>query len=79
MPTDMTMPNLSGDELVKRVMKLRPDIPVIVCTGYSDRMSPEKARRLGIKELLLKPIEKAELADTVRKVLDEARDSHREK
>jgi PAS domain S-box-containing protein len=73
--TDMTMPNLSGDELVKRAMKLRPDIPVIVCTGYSDRMSPGKARQMGIKGLLLKPVEMAELAESVRKVLDEANDA----
>lgn len=73
--SDMTMPGMSGDALVKNLMETRPDIPVIICTGYSDRMSPDKAREMGIKGLLMKPIEQAELARMVRKVLDGARDA----
>jgi len=68
--TDMTMPNMTGDELAGRLMNIRADIPVILCTGYSERISRERAHDLGIKEFILKPIVMRELAKTVRKVLD---------
>ncbi|MDX2498891.1 MAG: ATP-binding protein, partial [Deltaproteobacteria bacterium] len=68
--TDMTMPNMTGDELAARLMNIRADIPVILCTGYSERISRERAHGLGIKEFVLKPIVMRELAKTVRKVLD---------
>ena len=70
--TDMTMPNLTGDKLVIELMKIRPDIPVILCTGYSKKISEETASALGIKAFAYKPMIKADLAKTVRKVLDEA-------
>ena len=73
--TDMTMPNMTGDRLAIELMKIRPDIPVILCTGYSKRISEESASEMGIKAFLYKPIVKAYLAKTVRKVLDEAKDS----
>jgi PAS domain S-box-containing protein len=69
--TDMTMPNMTGDELAARLMKIRADIPVILCTGYSERISKEKAHEIGIKEFVLKPIVMRDMALTVRKVLDE--------
>lgn len=69
--TDMTMPNMTGDDLAAKVLDIRGDIPVILCTGYSERISKEKAHRIGIKEFVLKPIVMSELATTVRKVLDE--------
>ena len=68
--TDMTMPNMTGDELAGKLMNIRADIPVILCTGYSERISKERARDLGIKEFILKPIVMRELAKTVRSVLD---------
>jgi len=68
--TDMTMPNMTGDELAGKLMNIRADIPVILCTGYSERISKERARDLGIKEFILKPIVMRELAKTVRDVLD---------
>jgi CheY-like chemotaxis protein len=68
--TDMTMPNMTGDELAGKLMNIRADIPVILCTGYSERISRERAHRLGIKEFILKPIVMRELAKTVRGVLD---------
>jgi PAS domain S-box-containing protein len=71
--TDMTMPNLTGDELAIELMKIRPDIPVILSTGYSKKMSDETASEIGIKAFAYKPMVKADLAKTVRKVLDDAR------
>ena len=68
--TDMTMPNMTGDELAGELMNIRADIPVILCTGYSERISKERAHDLGIKEFILKPIVMRELAKTVRSVLD---------
>ena len=71
--TDMTMPNMTGDKLAIELMKIRPDIPVILCTGYSKKISDETASEIGIKAFAYKPIVKADLAKTVRKVLDEAK------
>ncbi len=67
--TDQAMPNLTGIELSKELIQLRPDIPIILCTGFSETVSPEKAQTLGIRELILKPISRDQLAITVRKVL----------
>jgi PAS domain S-box-containing protein len=71
--TDMTMPNLTGDKLAIELMKIRPDIPVILCTGYSNKISDETASEIGIKAFAYKPVVKADLAKTVRKVLDDAK------
>ena len=69
--TDMTMPNMTGDRLAIELMKIRPDIPVVLCTGYSKNISEESASEIGIKAFICKPTGKADLAKTVRKVLDE--------
>ena len=71
--TDMTMPNLTGDKLAIELIKIRPDIPVVLCTGYSKKISDEIASEIGIKAFAYKPIAKADLAKTVRKVLDETK------
>ncbi len=71
--TDMTMPNMTGDKLAIEMKKIRPEIPVILCTGYSKKVSDETASEIGIKAFAYKPIVKADLAKTVRKVLDEAK------
>jgi PAS domain S-box-containing protein len=70
--TDMTMPIMTGDQLALELMQIRPDIPVIICTGFSSKVSEESALALGIKGFLYKPIVKVELAKTVRAVLDAA-------
>ena len=70
--SDMTMPRMTGDALAKAVIALRLDIPVILCTGYSRRISDEKAAAIGIKALIHKPIVRAQLAETVRRILDAA-------
>jgi DNA-binding NtrC family response regulator len=71
--TDMTMPNMTGDKLAIELMKIRPDIPVILSTGYSKKMSDETASEIGIKAFAYKPVAKADLAKTVRQVLDDAK------
>lgn len=71
--TDMTMPNMTGDKLAIEMIKVRPDIPVILCTGYSKKITDESAFEMGIKALAYKPIVKADLAKTIRKVLDGAK------
>ena len=68
--TDMTMPDMTGDKLAQELIKIRPDIPVIICTGYSKRISEEKARNLGIRKFVMKPLMMRNLAETVRKALD---------
>jgi PAS domain S-box-containing protein len=70
--TDMTMPNLTGDILAAELMKIRADIPIILCTGYSNKISEEVALEMGLRDLILKPIVKADLAKIVRRVLDGA-------
>ena len=68
--TDMTMPNMTGDELASRLLEVRQDIAIILCTGYSERISREKAQRMGIKEFILKPLVMSELGRIIRTVLD---------
>jgi PAS domain S-box-containing protein len=68
--TDMAMPNMPGDKLAVELTKIRPDIPILFCTGFSETMSKEKAASLGIKGFLLKPIVTKDLAQKIREVLD---------
>ncbi len=69
--TDMTMPSIMGDRLVKDFRKIRPDIPIILCTGFSERINDEKARYLGVQALVMKPVQKNAFAKIIRRVLDE--------
>ena len=68
--TDMAMPNMPGDKLSTELTKIRPGIPVLLCTGFSENMSEEKAVSLGIKGFLLKPILMNVLSQKIREVLD---------
>ncbi len=68
--TDQTMPKLTGAELVEKIIDIREDIPVILCTGYSTKVDAQRAEEIGIKAFLIKPVDYRELAFTVRKVLD---------
>jgi two-component system cell cycle sensor histidine kinase/response regulator CckA len=68
--TDMTMPGMTGDQLAAEILNHRPDIPVIICTGFSKRMSSELASSSGIRALLMKPVTVQELSLTIREVLD---------
>jgi PAS domain S-box-containing protein len=67
--TDMTMPGMTGDKLAQKFMEIRHDIPIILCSGYSEHISEEKAKKMGIREFVMKPFEMNELAKTIRKVL----------
>ena len=69
--TDMSMPKMAGDHLARELIRIRPDIPVILCSGYSNRFSNKNASEIGIKALAEKPISMEGLAGTVRRVLDE--------
>ncbi len=68
--TDMTMPELTGLDLAREIFAVRPDIPVILCSGFSEIINDKSAKELGIKEYLMKPIERKDLAMAVRKALD---------
>jgi PAS domain S-box-containing protein len=67
--TDMTMPDLTGDQLAKMITRIRPEIPIILCTGYSNRLDQKFIAGAGIRAILYKPLVKNELADTIRSVL----------
>jgi CheY-like chemotaxis protein len=69
--TDMTMPRLTGRELAGELMAIRPDIPIILCTGFSDLINEEQARASGIRQFVMKPYVITKLAETIRKVLDQ--------
>jgi PAS domain S-box-containing protein len=68
--TDHAMPQMAGAHLAKEFLNVRRDIPIILCTGHSDNISPESSREIGVKEFLMKPVSKQELAEAVRRVLD---------
>ena len=68
--TDMAMPNMAGDKLATELIKIRTDIPVLLCTGFSETLSEEKAASLGIKGFLFKPIIMKDLAQKIREVLN---------
>jgi len=63
------MPNVTGDELAQKLMAIRPDIPVILCTGFSTKMTAEKTKKMGIRAFVLKPVIKQDIAETIRNVL----------
>ena len=70
--SDKTMPRMTGFDLAEEVKKIRPDVPIIICTGYSDEIEANKAVRLGISRLIVKPLSMDELAIAVRSALDDA-------
>ncbi len=76
--TDMTMPDVTGEILAKEIMAIKPGMSVILCTGFSDSMDEQKAKEIGIKSFVMKPIAKNEFVKTVRAVLDQDKDMGRE-
>ena len=68
--TDMTMPNMTGIELAQEIMRIRPDMPVILCTGFSKAITPEVAKAIGLKDVIMKPIVKRQIAEAIRRELD---------
>ena len=69
--TDMTMPHMTGVDLAIELMKIRPDIPIILMTGFSELIDEDRARAMGIRAYVMKPIIMRKMAQVVRKVLDE--------
>jgi len=69
--TDQTMPKMTGTDLAKELLKIRPDVPIILCSGYAAKVSEEVAKGIGIREFCLKPMDIKKLATVARKVLDE--------
>ena len=72
--TDQTMPGITGIDLARKILQIRPDMPIILCTGYSSQISAEKARSYGIKGFAMKPLHKKDITTLIRKVLDEGND-----
>ena len=70
--TDQTMPGMTGIELSAELLRIRKDIPVILCTGYSDEKVREAARTIGIRKIIAKPFIMQELATVIREILDQA-------
>jgi PAS domain S-box-containing protein len=70
--TDMAMPGMAGDQLAKALLVIRPTLPIIICTGFSERIDQEKADAIGAKGFLMKPMVRADLARKVRQVLDQS-------
>ncbi len=75
MITDLTMPGMTGDELSARVRELRPDLPILLATGYGPSLSPERARQLGIVSVLRKPVTVQELVNALDTALNTGRAS----
>ena len=69
--TDMTMPQMTGEKLAQNMLRIRPDIPIILCTGFSAMISENKAKEMGIKGFVMKPFVIHEMAKIIRKVLGE--------
>ena len=68
--SDMTMPGMTGDNLAQALISIRHDIPILLCTGYSEHISEKQAKALGIREFLFKPVDMRTLTEAIRKVLD---------
>lgn len=68
--TDQTMPGMTGTLLARSLLQIRPDIPIILCTGFSNIISEEQAKEIGIKEFVMKPLLQGDISMLIRKVLD---------
>lgn len=68
--TDMTMPKMTGDVLAAKIQELKADTPVIICTGFNNRVEPESFKNRGIFEILTKPVRTTTLAKAIKKLLD---------
>jgi CheY-like chemotaxis protein len=64
--TDQTLPGMRGDELTTALLEVRPGLPIVICTGFSERLDDEAARALGARALLMKPLDRAQLGEAVR-------------
>jgi len=67
----MTMPHMTGVQLSQKLLEIRPDIPIIICTGFSNKVDNEKAKATGIRGFVMKPVVMSELGKKIREVLDQ--------
>ena len=68
--TDQIMPNMTGTQLAEELIAIQPDIPVVLCSGFPENISPEELKRIGIKEFIAKPVSRQEIAAVVQTVLE---------
>lgn len=71
--TDQTMPEITGEELARAMLKVKPDLPIILCTGYTSALSQDDAHDIGIRRFITKPVNQRFLAETIRSVLDQGK------
>lgn len=76
--SDQTMPNLTGEVFVQELLRIRPEIPILIYTGFSHTFSPEKAHALGVRHVLMKPVNIPELARVLHDVLHDSREERNE-
>ena len=72
--SDISMPNMTGDQLAKEFLRIRPGLPIILCTGFTERINEKQAKDFGVKGFLMKPIFKSAMAQEIRRVLDEGKE-----
>ena len=70
--TDHTMPKMTGAEMAREILSARPDMPIILCTGYTERITAEEILAMGVSRFLMKPLAFREVALAIREVLDQA-------
>ena len=73
--SDLTMPHMTGTDLASELLTIQPDLPIIICTGYGDQLTQENAHTLGIRELLIKPVQKFDMATAIREIGNLIKDS----
>ncbi|MBM4288125.1 MAG: response regulator [Deltaproteobacteria bacterium] len=74
--TDLTMPHITGLVLARKLLQQRPDLPIILCSGYSDTLVAAEMKKIGIREFLMKPINVRTYAESIKRVLDSSRHSN---
>jgi len=67
----MAMPQMTGDKLIKEILTVRLDMPIILCTGFSEKIDEESAKKMGLRQYIEKPLDEQSLAAAIREVLDE--------
>ncbi len=68
--SDVTMPHITGDRLTRELLHIRPNIPVVLCTGFSERLDIDRALQMGARAMIMKPLVRADVAQVIRAVLD---------
>jgi len=68
--TDQTMPGITGSDLARQMLQIKPEIPIILCTGYSEKIDPQKAEAIGIAKFLQKPISHKILLENIDRLLN---------